>query len=152
MPYSNSNTLNVFLSYASEDNKIAEALARTFRAAFVNAIDITMMGEFPGGLNWRRLIDESITRTDVLIAIASGRLKPSFSFTGFEIGSFSMSVRSQPKMTKFKNEDRRMIPFAVLARVPDAMNEFEGIDIDPTNLHDVRFDAKNIAEELAKHI
>lgn len=148
MPYSNSNTLNVFLSYASEDNKIAEALARTFRAAFVNAIDITMMGEFPGGLNWRRLIDESIVRTDVLIAIASGRLKPSFSFTGFEIGSFSMSVRSQPKMAKFKNEDRRMIPFAVLARVPDVMNEFEGIDIDPTNLHDVRFDAKNIAEEL----
>jgi hypothetical protein len=36
MPYTSTDALNVFLSYASEDGAIAEALASTLRAAFVN--------------------------------------------------------------------------------------------------------------------
>jgi hypothetical protein len=148
MPYSDSDSLNVFLSYASEDEKISEALARTLRAAFVDAIEITMMSEFPSGLNWRRLVDESIAETDILIAIATGQIKPSHSFTGQEIGSFSFSTRSQPKMARFNSLDRRMIPFAVLPHMPDTMNEFEGIDIDPGNLCAVRFDAINFEENV----
>ena len=148
MPYSNSDSLNIFLSYASEDDKISEALARTLRAAFVDAIEITMMSEFPSGLNWRRLVDDSIAETDILIAIATGQMKPSHSFTGQEIGSFSFSTRSQPKMARFNSVDRRMIPFAVLPHAPETMNEFEGIDIDPANLCAVRFDATNFEENV----
>jgi hypothetical protein len=149
MPYSNSNALNVFLSYASEDDSIADALARALRAAFVDQIDLSMMSEFPSGTKWRELIQDSISQTDILIAIATGQLKPSHSFTGYEIGQFDFSLGVQPKMKRFPKLKRGMIPFAVLTRVPDTTNEFEGIDIDPTLFRDVRFDPTNLEANLA---
>src|SRR5262249_17329521 len=91
---------------------------------------------------------DSIAQTDLMVAIATGRLKPSHSFTGVEVGMFEFSRRDSSKMKKFQNLDRRMIPFAVLARVPDAVNEFEGIDIDPNALRDVRFDTSTLASNL----
>lgn len=69
MPYSSNDSLKIFVSYASEDGKIADALAKSLRATFVNSLEITMMSEFPMGINWRRLIHTSIGQTDVLIAI-----------------------------------------------------------------------------------
>ena len=57
----------------------------------------------------------------------------------------------EPKMRRFKNLDRRMIPFAVLARVPGTIDEFEGIDIEPASLRDVRFDAANLAQDLSSN-
>jgi hypothetical protein len=149
MPYSNSNALNIFLSYASEDNSIAEALARALRTSFGDHIDISMMSEFPSGQPWRKLILDNISQTDILIAIATGQLKPSHSFTGFEIGLFAYSLSVNPKMARFPDLDRCMIPFAVLTRVPDTTNEFEGIDIDPTRFRDVRFDPTDLDANLA---
>src|SRR4051794_18575633 len=149
MPYSNSNALNVFLSYASEDDSIADALARALRAAFVDRIDLSMMGEFPSGTKWRELIQDSISQTDILIAIATGQLKPNHSFTGYEIGQFDFSLGVQPKMKRFPKMKRGMIPFAVLTPGPDTTNEFEGIDIDPTLFRDVRFDPTNLEANLA---
>ena len=140
--------LKVFISHATEDGEIADALAKTLRASFVRSIEITKMSEFDLGVNWRQLIDDSINETDILIAIATGRLKPSHSFTGYEVGNFASSVRSNPKMGSFPQWERRMIPFAVLERVPDTMKEFEGIGIDPLALRAVRFDPKNLASEL----
>jgi TIR domain len=139
MPYSNGQALKLFFSYASEDQQIADALSTTLRTAFATGIEVTMMSEFPPGINYRDFINDSISQTDVLIAIATGRLKPSHSFTGSEVGSFSFSMRSSPKISG-TNQERRMIPFAILARVPDTINEFEGINIDPNSLQALRFD------------
>jgi hypothetical protein len=149
MPYSDSAALNVFLSYASEDGLIAEALAKALRAAFVDRVDLSMMSEFPSGTKWRELIQDSIAQTDIVIAIATGQLKPSHSFTGYEIGQFDYSLRDKPKMSRFPKLKRGMIPFAVLTRVPDTTNEFEGIDIDPTLFRDVRFDPTDLDTNLA---
>jgi hypothetical protein len=142
-------TLNIFLSYAREDQKIADALAATLRAAFGNTFNITLMSEFPIGVKWRELIIESIEKADILIAIASGRLRASHSFTGFEVGAFVASVHSRPKMIAAPRIDRRMIPFAVLDRMPGTVDEFQGIDIDPKKLHAVRFDPSD-ASEIAR--
>lgn len=139
MPYSSGQALKIFFSYASEDQQIADVLATTLRTAFATGIEVTMMSEFPSGINWRQFIDDSISQTDVLVAIATGRLKPSHSFTGTEVGSFSFFMRSSPTITG-TNQKRLMIPFAVLARVPDTIDEFEGINIDPSSLHALRFD------------
>jgi TIR domain len=141
MAYSTEKNINIFLSYAHEDQAIADAVATMLRSAFYETLDITMMSEFPAGLNWRRLIDESIEATDLMIAIATGRLKPGHSFTGFEIGSFTTSMRFRPTMTVAPTVPRRMIPFAVLDKTPAAVNDFEGIDIDPNAIHALRFDA-----------
>ncbi|QIG50574.1 hypothetical protein G5V57_24290 [Nordella sp. HKS 07] len=148
MPFSNTAALNIFFSYASEDETVADALATTLRQVFLHEIEITKMSEFPSGLNWRKIIDDSIERTDILIAIATGRLKPSHSFTGVEIGSFSFSLRSKPTMERWPSLNRRMIPFAVLARIPGTLDEFQGVDIDPTHLRDVRFDPTDLTSNL----
>lgn len=148
MPFTDTASIKIFISYASDDERIADILAKTLRATFVNSIEITMMSEFPVGINWRRLIDSGISQTDILIAITSGRLKPSHSWTGFEIGSFSFSTSIAPKMKRYEHLDRLMIPFAVLERMPSTLNEFEGIDIDRDALRDVRFDALNLTSEL----
>jgi hypothetical protein len=148
MPFTDTASIKIFISYASDDERIADILAKTLRATFVNSIEITMMSEFPVGINWRRLIDSGISQTDILIAITSGRLKPSHSWTGFEIGSFSFSTSIAPKMKRYQHLDRLMIPFAVLERMPSTLNEFEGIDIDRDALRDVRFDPLNLTSEL----
>ena len=142
--------MKIFISYASEDQTIADVLKLSLKAAFRDDIDITMMSEFATGLNWRGVIQQSISETDVMIVIATGRLKPSHSFTGAEVGAFGMSVFTQPMMTKWPTLQRRMIPFAVLARVPDTINEFEGINIDRTTLRDVRFDPTSLDDNLRR--
>ena len=148
MPYSTAQTINVFLSYAREDQAIADAVAAMLRKAFYDTFDITMMSEFPVGLNWRRLIDDAIETTDIMIAIATGRLKPGHSFTGYEIGCFMTSVRFKPNMGIAPTLPRRMIPFAVLDKTPATVNDFEGIDINPDDLHAVRFDATRAVSEI----
>jgi hypothetical protein len=149
MPYSAAKNINVFLSYASEDQAIADAVAGILRKAFYDTFDITMMSEFPVGLNWRRLIDDAIETTDIMIAIATGRLKPGHSFTGYEIGCFMTSIRFKPSMGIAPTLPRRMIPFAVLDKTPATVNDFEGIDINPDDLHAVRFDATRALSEIS---
>lgn len=150
MPSAGPDFVSIFLSYTSEDQSVADAIANTLRAAFDEKIKISMMSEFQSGLKWRPIIDEHIDRTDVLIAIATGRLKPGFSFTGYEIGSFNQSIRSKPQMAQFPKLPRRMVPFAILDAIPDTINEFEGVDLDEADLHDIRFDAKNFSAEIEK--
>ena len=54
------------------------------------------------------------------------------------------------KRSSYQDLDRKMIPFAVLERVPSTLNEFEGIDINQADLRDVRFDPANLANELRR--
>ena len=152
MPYSAAPTINIFLSYASEDQMIADAIAGMIRKGFYDKFDITMMSEFPVGLNWRQLIDDSIEATDIMIAIATGRLKPGHSFTGYEIGCFRTSMRFKPKMAVASTLPRRMVPFAVLDKTPSTVNDFQGIDIDPKSLHSVRFDASRMSNTTVSEL
>jgi len=147
MPFTLEKNLKIFISHASEDTNIVDAIARTFRSAFVDAIEITMMSEFPAGTNWRKLIIDSVGTADLLLAVATGRLKPSHSFTGMEVGAFLASINTSPKMAKF-DLDRKLIPFAILASVPDTVNDFQGIDLGPGEIVDVRFDEDKLQEEL----
>ena len=148
MPFTPAEALKIFLSYTKEDSKIAEALAWTLRKSFLESVEITMMEEFQSGMNWRKLIIDSTNRADILVAIATGQLKPSFSFTGMEIGSFLNSINGRIQMERFPQLTRRMIPIAILAKVPDTVNDFEGVDIDPKSVLDIRFDQDKLAETI----
>jgi hypothetical protein len=142
-------TLKIFLSYASEDFGITRALARGLRNAFPNSIEILFAGDFPSGLSWRQQINQSLNSCDILIAVATGRLKAGFSFTGYEIGFFANSLEIHPKMIHFPEYDRRMVPFAVLSAMPDTINEMEGINIDPEDLRAVRFQNEELISDPA---
>jgi hypothetical protein len=41
-----------------------------------------------------------------------------------------------------------MIPIAILAKVPDTVNDFEGVDIDPKTVLDIRFDQDKLSETI----
>lgn len=148
MPYSDNDALKIFISYALEDQTIADALARQLNAAFDREIEITMMSEFQTGEKWRELILKSIFDTDIFIPIETGQLKRSHSFTGAEVGMFTAYLNISPKMKKHPDMARLMIPFAVLTSSTDTTNEFEGIIIDFDNLSDVRFDPIHISQDL----
>jgi hypothetical protein len=136
-----SDPLSLFLSYASEDRSIADALATCLSASFGDRIDLKRMSKFPLGASWREQINENLDRADVLIAIASGRLKPGHSFTGYEIGAFHFSCRKSSNMAAYPNISRISIPFAVLSGVPDTLSEFQGVGIDPQSIFAVKYDA-----------
>jgi hypothetical protein len=63
---------------------------------------------------------------------------------------FDISSRLQPKMKNFPELDRLMIPFAVLTRPTEATNEFEGVDVEPEQLYDIRFDPERLTEEVTE--
>jgi hypothetical protein len=127
-----------------------DAIANMMRTAFFGIFDITMMSEFPIGVNWRQLIDRTANATDIMIAIATGRLKPGHSFMGQEIGSFTTSMTFKPNMTIAPSVSRRMIPFAGLDKTPETVKDYEGIDIDRNALHALRFDVSNTTREIQK--
>jgi TIR domain len=104
MPYTVEDRLNVFMSFASEDAGIANAIAATLRKAFPRDVEITTMNEFPLGENWRYLVDNSIAKTDVLVAVATGRLKPSHSVAQFE--REMMLERQREGIQKAKGEGK----------------------------------------------
>lgn len=149
MPYSDSKSLKLFLSYASEDQAIAGAFAECLLDSFDTNVEIQMMSKFQVGSNWRQLIDDDLDRADILIAIASGRLKPGHSFTGYEVGAFAFSCRRTPKMVTYENLTRRTVPFVVLSGVPDTVAEFQGIGIDPASIIDVKYDGDQIDDRLS---
>ena len=150
MAYSDRNNLKIFLSYAPEDQSIANAIKLALRTAFSNDIDIVMMSEFVTGQNWRKIIQQSIRDTDIMVVIATGQLKPSHSFTGAEVGAFDQSIFAQPEMAKWPKSSRLMIPFAVLARVPDTVNDYEGIEISLDNLREIRFEPTTLDDNLRR--
>jgi hypothetical protein len=147
MPYSTAPNIKIFLSYAHEDQTIADAIASMLRQAFFSTIEITMMSEFPLGVNWQQLIVDSAENTDIMIAIATGRLKPAQSFTGYEIGCFMASKSSRRNMKIATDLERRMIPFAVIEKTPSVISDYEGVGINPDDLHAVRFDATRVLSE-----
>ena len=129
--FSESKSLKLFLSYAAEDQTISDVLANCLSAAFGDRIELARMSTFEMGAAWRQDINQYLNRADVLIAIASGRLKPGHSFTGYEIGAFDCSRGKSAAMLTYPNCSRIAIPFAVLCGVPAALSEYEGVDIDP---------------------
>jgi hypothetical protein len=138
MAYSDSTTLKAFLSYASEDKQIADALAHCLAASFGSRIDLRRMSTFPIGSNWRTEINEHIDRADLLIVIASGRLKAQHSFTGYEVGAFDCSRRKSSPMETYPHCSRVAIPFAVLSEIPETLSQFQGVGIDPESIFAIK--------------
>jgi len=121
--------LTIFLSYASEDQKFATVIADRLMSAFNRAVDLRYMSQFPLGINYRTLIDQSLDAADILLVIATGREKLSHSFTGYEVGYFRKSQQTRPRVEANKDVDRLIIPVAVVGDVPAPIADFEGIGV-----------------------
>ena len=91
--------LQVFISYASEDAVLAQAINAELKTAFSPAIiKTTLDSELKLGADWRKRLEEELSEADVLLIVATGRQKFSHSYTGFEVGFFTASKREREKM------------------------------------------------------
>ena len=141
-----SSTIEIFLSYVSEDQKLVDAVAAALIGAFQRSINLTYMSEFPLGAAFRDKIDEAIDKADVFLAVATGQRRFSFTFTGYEVGYFRRSQKERPLITDSPRVGRVLIPFAVLTEIPDTISEFEGIHISEVDRPFVSVNEKGLAK------
>jgi hypothetical protein len=135
--------LRVFVSYSSEDQILATSIANELRRSFgTAALKVDIDVEFSLGVNWRQRLQDDLNKADILLVVATGREKVSHSFTGFEVGFFSSSQNSNPKMPNFPAQDRLMIPLAIFTKTPETVADIQSLQlddpvvVDPTYLRD----------------
>ena len=92
----------IFISYASEDLLIAEALRKCLILALGEVVaEINMDKQFlEPGIDFRAQIMSKLETTDVLIVVYTGVQKTSHGFTGWEVGFFDHIIRMSPGRTK----------------------------------------------------
>jgi TIR domain len=142
-----SPTLEVFISYAREDQKLVDAVADALVGSFQRSINVTRMSEFPLGSPFRDKIDEAIDKADVILAIASNRQRFTFTFTGYEVGYFRRSRRERRFIIDSPPVERALIPFAVLTDIPGTMSEFEGLQINEADRPYISMNEKGLAKD-----
>jgi TIR domain len=139
--------IEVFISYASEDQRLVDAVALALSGAFQRSIRLTYMSEFQLGTPFREKIDEAIDKADVLLAIASGRSRLTFTFTGYEVGYFRRSQKQRPLISGTPPTERVLIPFAILTGLPSTISEFEGIEITDDNRPFVLMNERGLTDD-----
>jgi len=128
---SDERRLRVFISYSSEDRILATSIADELRRSFgPTALKVDIDIEFSLGVNWRARLEDDLNKTDILLVVATGKEKVSHSFTGFEVGFFSSSKNSQPKMPNFPAQDRFMIPLAIFTKTPETVADIQSLQLD----------------------
>jgi TIR domain len=122
--------LQVFISYASEDEHLATAIAEELRTAFgLASLRVLIAAEVGLGTPWRKQIEDDLDSADILLIVATGIEKLSHSFTGFEVGYFKGSRRSRPRMAHF-DSDRLVIPIAIATTIPGTVDDTQGVQLD----------------------
>lgn len=124
--------LQVFISYASEDAALAQAINAELRTAFSPAIiKTTLDSELRLGEEWRTKLEEALRDADVLLTVATGRQRLSHSYTGYEVGYFSASKREKLKMTHF-DSDRLIISIGILEKIPETLSDIQNLNLTKT--------------------
>ena len=104
-------TTKVFLSYASDDNEIAtaieDALNQLAKQIFFNLEIIRDIHTFQQGQQLKKQVINYLEVTDILFIIYTETLKSSHSYTGFEIGAFSVYIKQD--IAKQGRSDRRIV-------------------------------------------
>jgi hypothetical protein len=122
--------LHIFISYASEDAVLAQAINGELKTVFSDVmIRTTLDTELKLGLDWRRRLEEALGTADILLIVATGRRKLSHSYTGFEVGFFTASKLISKEMTYFDSE-RLIIPIGVLEKSPETIADVESLNLD----------------------
>jgi hypothetical protein len=127
-------SLKIFLSYAKEDEPFATAIGQRLSSIFKQSVDVSYMQRFTPGINWRKRIDEAVDGADILLVIATGRQKPSHSFTGYEVGYFRKSQESRKFVDDQHGVERLIIPFSIFTGIPPTLEEIQGLLVETDRL------------------
>jgi hypothetical protein len=122
--------VHVFISYASEDVRLAQAIEAGLINTFpTGTFKMSLASDLKIGSHWRTELETALKQADVLVIVATGRSKPSHSYTGFEIGFFSASKLVNEKMKHFPRQERLIIPIGVLTNIPDVLADIQGLNL-----------------------
>ena len=114
-----------FISYAHEDDKIANAVFTAIKTAMGPSADVFMDVALSFGVSFEDELKKKLHETNVLVVIHSGSiLKPAFAFPGLELGYF-MNIMDDKKRKDFP---RRIVPI-YFEKPPDSVKGQEGIDV-----------------------
>ena len=118
--------LNLFISYAREDAKIAIAVSTALRAALGEIADVFFdKDSITSGFEFKTQIEDALAKADVLVVVYTGTEKPSHSYTGWEIGFFRGLQRLQPADA----DVRKRIVALYLLTPPATVAEIQGISL-----------------------
>jgi hypothetical protein len=115
--------LRLFISYASEDLKLAVAIASGLRSAlgeYFAEINLDRWS-LQAGEEFKKQLATKLAQSDILIIIYTGMDKHSHGFTGWEVGFFEGVMRSSP-------ESKRIIPM-YLEFPPDTVSGYQGVGL-----------------------
>src|ERR1035441_9570919 len=92
----------IFISYASEDYQIAEAIRKCLMLALGDVFaEINIDKRFlQPGIDFKKQIRSKLEITDVLIVVYTGTEKPSHGYTGWEVGFFDHVMLTSPGRIK----------------------------------------------------
>jgi hypothetical protein len=113
-----------FISYASEDSEIADAVETMIKTGMGPSADVFMDEALSMGESFEEEIKEKLARTNVLVVVDSGILKPAFAFPGLELGYFLHIMEKETR----EDYPRRVVPI-YSGKPPDSVRGQEGIDI-----------------------
>lgn len=125
--------VSLFISYTREDSDLAASVHAELLQLFAfTPVDIFRDVGIPQGTNYQSKIDQQLDRADILLVLLTDRLKPSFSYTGDEIGFFRHSILNRSKI--YGEIDRVIIPVCIGANNPDTLHYIQSIQIDPNKV------------------
>jgi len=128
--------INVFVSYAREDDELVGRLVTLFAETFKLApISFLRDVEIKQGVNYQSAIENALDETNILLVVFTQRLKISHSWTGFEVGYFRNSVRQSPKGNR--GIDRIYLPLCIGAEIPDTLHYIQGVSISNDEVYKV---------------
>ena len=114
--------LRIFISYASEDLKIAHAIASGLNDALPEGFSEVCFDKWflQAGQEFKRELEAKLEKTDFLVIVYTAAEKPSHSFTGWEVGYFERVRKNDPS--------REIVPI-YLDSLPATANEFQGCSL-----------------------
>jgi hypothetical protein len=123
------NTLNIFLSYAHEDDDLLSSIYKCLQAALDPTISVINFDKktFEEGESIHDLVKSTLDDSDILVPIQSKKSGPNFGYTGFEVGYFEGIMNLEPR---WDFVGRKIVPISVgspIAATADRLNVALGI-------------------------
>jgi len=113
--------LEIFISHKMPtDTPVAEEIGSRLSLYAGNEVRVTHAGQFPYGVNWRKLIEDAINKADWFILLCTNQ-DEDWAFCLFECGLFQARMQASP-------ENKRLITFCRKAEdVSSALEEFNAL-------------------------
>src|SRR5262245_60846548 len=124
-----SESYRIFISYPTEDAKLAEAICDTLLKINPTQVQIDLMGNFTIGRDYRKGIDSSLARADLLLLVFTGQYRPSPSWVGYEVGFFSSEILRCPRRLPDQSDVERMIvPINFFGKRAGPVDVIQGVE------------------------